>query len=106
METETETDSPKKIQEAIGNFCIYLFAVIIACMMQGFVFMLLWRWFVVPKLGWGDLGLLGSIGVCLLVQIVVPHQFKSQKLTINAFLISVFFYGITLLFGFLVSLFI
>ncbi len=64
--------------EAIGRFVVGLMMVVFSILIGGWVFSVLWGWFMVPIFGLSALGLAGAIGIKTIVALVVYHQTSSM----------------------------
>lgn len=99
----------------INKFLIYLAGVVLLLLYKGFVFKLLWEWFVSGTFGFQTLSLVQAMGLGLLLSLStrsLPTRDtdgeEEEDTLINSVVIivrSVIVWTLTLLIGFVISLF-
>lgn len=92
----------------MANLLFLFAALLILLPWHGFVFQTLWGWFIVPTFSVAPLTLPFAIGVAMVVRLLTityKTDAKSPEL-LKSFLTGVFGYGLFLLIGWIVTLFI
>lgn len=95
--------------ETFGKFCFGVFVIITTSLLGGYVFMKLWQWFIVYAFSVQPINLVQAIGLVFFWEYLKPKKKDEEKLTLKKFtkqfIESLLWYGITLGFGYLITLF-
>jgi len=96
--------------ENFGKFMTIVIVMITAPLINGFVFIKLWHWFVVPTFGLGELRLIEAIGLVALISFINAKKTNKQETDFWVGLIESIAYMVllacfTLFFGWIISLF-
>lgn len=98
----------------VGMMTLYLLGNVITTILSGYVFSLIWKWFVVHQFGLPNLSIPISIGICYIIQYATStyneNRFKDD-IEFSTKLGTMFLYGllkpiIVLIFASIVKLFI
>lgn len=65
--------------ENFGKFTTLILTLFISPIINGFVFVKLWLWFIIPTFSAQELRLVEAIGVCLLIGFVTNRKNKKTK---------------------------
>jgi hypothetical protein len=95
--------------EAFGKFSFGTLLWVLSVLLEGFVFMKLWSWFISPTFGVDPINQVQSIGVMLVYSYIKTKSPDTEDFTFEVFLrkiVEAFFTGImVLVIGYIVSLF-
>ena len=95
--------------ENFGKFMMVLIALILSPIINGFILMKFWAWFLIPTFHLDPLRLMEAIGLILIFSLVKAKTFNRDKNTWDDFIhvmVGVVVYdGLALFIGWIVSLF-
>jgi hypothetical protein len=95
--------------EAFGKFSLGTLLLVLSVLLEGFVFMKLWSWFISPTFGVDPITQVQSIGVILVYSYIKTKSPKTEDFTFEKFLgkiAEVILLGLMILgIGYIVSLF-
>ena len=97
----------------ISTLALFLGLIILMSLINGFVLMTLWEWFVTPTIGWRTINTVEGIGLGLLFSFITYHykpsieddEEQGKKATMSA-LVGLVYPWIVLLLGYVVQFFI
>ena len=96
----------------IGYTVTTIIAAFITAVWSGYVFSVLWSWFIAGQFGLGDIGVANAIGLAIAIRLMTnQHKMDDVERKYSDVLVHGFSYGITaplvaLAYGYVVTLFI
>jgi hypothetical protein len=97
--------------ENLGKFVTVVLAVIVSAIIRGFIFSKLWLWFIVPIFQMQPLRVVEAIGIMSLIEFFLIKKDKNNneekfwETLLSSMLFVMITSGFTLLFGWIVTLF-
>lgn len=112
MEFKNYLKSKNTHMETLGKICFTIIATIINTIIVGFVFTLLWKWFIVPTFHSNQLSLIQAIGLSFFIGYVIRDPYKKEdheeplmNRVFRIFVTTILYSVMIILMGILIKLF-
>ncbi len=95
----------KRFIVIFGKLCLWALVIITKFLLDGFVIMKLWQWFIVYAFAVQPINLIQSIGLVLIWKYLLSENKDGDKNFTEQFIKTLLRFGITLGLGYLITLF-